>query len=217
MDQIKVVIVDDHPIVREGVRMVLANDGRIDIVGECGNVESTLAVLAAEKPDLVLLDLNLEGGSSLDHMESIVAASPGTRILILTGEVSEEANTRAAAGGACGLVMKSQAASSLLMAVKKVHRGEVWFDRAFTAKLLNDAKKRNLALDDAEASMQTLTRREREIITLIAQGLVNKDIAKQLLITEKTVRNSLTVIYSKLSCSNRLELALFAARHGLSS
>jgi RNA polymerase sigma factor (sigma-70 family) len=195
--------------------MTLENDPDITVAGEAGDIKQALELITAVLPDLVLLDLNLGADSSLDHMEQIVAACPTSKILVLTGVVDEESNGRAAAGGAHGVVLKSQAGHSLLSAVKKVNAGEVWFDRGLTARLFNQAQKKNHDNNRADRLIESLTARERQIVVLIAEGLVNKDIGKRLDISEKTVRNHLTVIYSKLHVSSRLELAILASQLGI--
>jgi two-component system, NarL family, nitrate/nitrite response regulator NarL len=134
---------------------------------------------------------------------------------MLTGLNDEEANKRAMLGGAHGLLLKTRAAETLLTAVKKVHSGEIWFDRTLTSRVLGDANRKSRDDRLEWQKINSLTAREREIAALIAEGLVNKDIAKRLFIAEKTVRNALTVIYSKLGVTNRLELAIYAAKNGL--
>jgi two-component system, NarL family, nitrate/nitrite response regulator NarL len=215
MEKIRVILVDDHGIVREGIRMVLENDDEIDVVGEAEDIASALTIMADLSPDLVLLDIDLGHQSSLDHLEQMVEASPQSRILMLTGLNDEEANKRAMLGGAHGLVLKNRASATLLTAVKKVHAGEIWFDRNLASKVLSDNNRRNRDERQQREKLNSLTPREREIASLIAEGLVNKDIAKRLSITEKTVRNALTVIYNKLGVTNRLELAIYASKNGL--
>ena len=215
MEKIRVILVDDHGIVREGIRMVLENDDEIDVIGEAEDIASALTIMADLSPDLVLLDIDLGHQSSLDHLEQMVEASPQSRILMLTGLNDEEANKRAMLGGAHGLVLKNRASATLLTAVKKVHAGEIWFDRNLASKVLSDNNRRNRDERQQREKLNSLTPREREIAALIAEGLVNKDIAKRLSITEKTVRNALTVIYNKLGVTNRLELAIYASKNGL--
>ena len=195
--------------------MVLENDEDIDVIGEAEDVETAVRLIADAAPDLVLLDIDLGRQSSLDHLEKITDASPGSRILMLTGLNDDDANKRAMLGGAHGLVLKTRASATLLTAVKKVHAGEIWFDRTLTSRVLSDNNRHNRDARVEWQKINSLTAREREIAELIAEGLVNKDIARRLYITEKTVRNALTVIYSKLGVTNRLELAIYASKNGL--
>jgi len=212
MEPLTIVIVDDHPIVREGVRMILENDPGMHVIGEAGSVSEACEVVKKTKPDVILLDINLGSESSVEHIGEIRACSVDSKLLVLTGMLDEESNTRAAENGAMGVVLKHQAATTLKNAIRKVNDGEVWFDRAFTARLIGNVAKRNTAEFESNYTMSTLTDREREIVELIVEGLVNKDIAKRLDISEKTVRNHLTVIYSKLGVSSRLELGMYISR-----
>jgi DNA-binding NarL/FixJ family response regulator len=215
-EKISVLIVDDHAILREGVRMILDNDKDITVAGEAANIEEACRMIDGSKPDVVLLDLDLGSESSLDHMDRLTCINDGTKILILTGVIDEESNRRAADGGARGVVLKNDAASSLLSAIKKVHNGEVWFDRAFTGQLIERAHKARVSREiQVLQPIATLTEREREIAIKIGEGLVNKDIGKALGISEKTVRNTLTTIYEKLGVEGRLELALFLSKSGI--
>jgi DNA-binding NarL/FixJ family response regulator len=214
---IRVLVVDDHAIVREGLRMILENDPQIEVVGEAGSNTDALAIVTQEQPDVILLDLDLAGESSLDILRDLRARSEPSRVLILTGVRDPQMHQRAVILGALGVLMKEQAGKTLLKAIRKVHAGEAWLDRTMTGSILNQLSRLNEARKDdpEDEKITSLTPREREIVALITQGLVNKDIAERLFIGEKTVRNNLTTIYSKLGVSNRLELAVYASRHGL--
>ncbi len=216
-DPIRVLLVDDHRLVREGIRMVLGNGDRIDVVGEAESIDKALTLIAETRPDMILLDLEVDKQSSLDRLAEIKAASPMSRILFLTGQMDEKTNERALLGGAHGLVLKNSASGTLLMAVKKVHGGEVWFDRKLTSRMLSESGTRDRNTQLEQQKINSLTKRELEVAMLIAAGHVNKNIAKHLFISEKTVRNHLTTIYSKVGVINRLELAIFASKNGLTS
>jgi DNA-binding NarL/FixJ family response regulator len=136
-------------------------------------------------------------------------------VLILTGVYDEELHKRAILEGARGILLKNQAGTTLIKAIKKVHLGEAWIDRTLTVKLLDEANKHSQLNREEQKKINSLTARECEIIKLIAEGLVNKEIARRLFVVEKTVRNHLTVIYSKLELTSRLELAVYASRNGL--
>lgn len=215
MEKIRVILVDDHSIVREGLRMVIENDSEIEVAGETENMTDALLLISREKPDVVLLDLDLGKESSLDTMQEIFKISENSRVLILTGVTDESQHKRAIEKGAQGILMKNHAGETLIKAIKRVQQGEAWLDRTLTAKILAEATKNKNLHDEENIKINSLTNREREIIKLIADGLVNKEIAARLFIGEKTVRNSLTVIYSKLEVANRLELAIYASHHGL--
>jgi DNA-binding NarL/FixJ family response regulator len=214
---IRVMLVDDHRLVLEGIRTVLGNGSLIDVVGEAQDLEKALVMISAQKPDMVLLDVEIGKVSTLERLEDIRAACPSSRILFLTGEMNEAMNERALIGGAHGLVLKECSSEVLRTAVKKVHNGEIWFDRKLTSRVLSDARKREKGDHEDQEKIHSLTKRELEVTRLIATGLVNKNIAERLFISEKTVRNHLTVIYSKIGVQNRLELALFASKNRLST
>ena len=212
---ITVAVIDDHGIVREGVRMILENDGGVDVVGEAEDLQQAIEMISRVTPDVILLDLTLGEDSCLDHIPTLMAASPASRILVLTGMTDADVAVRSATEGAHGIVLKSQAGEKLITAIKKVHAGEVWFDRSLTASIVREAGRRRDVSSDVERMISQLTAREREIVALVGEGLVNKDIAKRIGVTEKTVRNHLTTVYSKLHVTGRLPLALFAVQNNL--
>jgi DNA-binding NarL/FixJ family response regulator len=153
--------------------------------------------------------------SAVDSIQEILFASEDSRILVLTGIVDEKLHKSAMQNGAQGIILKNQAGVTLLKAIKRIHQGEIWLDRALTAKLLTEANKKNLLRYEQLKKINTLTVREREIIKLVAEGMVNKEIARRLFVNDKTIRNHLTIIYSKLVLSNRLELAIYASHNEL--
>jgi DNA-binding NarL/FixJ family response regulator len=212
---IKVLVVDDHSVVREGVRMVIDNDDHIEVIGEADDIVDTLKLVETKKPDVILLDLALMTGTSLPAIPKIRELHPPARILVLTGVVDEAIHRRALLLGAHGVLMKHQAGNVLLHAIKKVHGGEAWIDRHLTAKVLDDAAKREKSRSAIAQRFDTLTARERDIVKLIAEGHSNNHIGEKLKMSEKTVRNRLTVIYSKLEISSRLELALIVSREDI--
>jgi two-component system, NarL family, response regulator DegU len=215
MPTIRVIIIDDHSIVREGIRMIIENDDEMKVVGEAENMRDALNAISRERPDIVLLDLDLGKELSINYISDIFSACADSKVLILTGVIDEELHKRAMLDGARGILLKNQAGPTLLKAIKKVQQGEAWVDRTLTIKLLAEANKTSQFNRNEQKKINMLTLRECEIIKLIAEGLVNKEIAKRLFVAEKTIRNHLTVIYSKLEVSSRLELAIYAARHML--
>ncbi len=211
MEKITVILVDDHSIVREGLRMIIENDDQIEVVGESGDMDEAVKIIGRRKPAVVLLDLDLGSETSLDKIDQIFSASEASRVLVLTGVTDQEQHKLAMQKGAQGVLLKNNASRTLLKAIRKIHAGEAWLDRALTARLLAEANDRGGVGGGESSNLDTLTAREREIVDLISEGLTNKEIAARLFIGEKTVRNNLTVIYSKLGVSNRLELAVHAS------
>jgi DNA-binding NarL/FixJ family response regulator len=171
-----------------------------------------------EQPDIILLDLTLPGTDGIELIPELLALAKNARILVLTGVLDTEAHKRAVHRGAMGVVLKEKAADVLIKAIEKVHQGEIWLDRAMVANVVGDrsrfreVKKK----DDPEAAkIATLTEREREVIALIGEGLRNRQIADRLFISEGTVRNHLTTVFSKLEVSDRFELLIFSYRHSI--
>lgn len=213
---IRVLLVDDHVIVRTGLRLLIDSDPSCEVVGEASERTAALALATSTRPDIVLLDLDLGGENAIDFLPALLAAAP-VRVLILTGLRDQALHFRALRLGARGLLMKDRAAESLLKAIRKVHEGEIWLERAAMAALLASLTAAQHPPRPARdhAAIATLTTREREVVGLIAQGLRNRDIAERLFISETTVRHHLTSVFAKLDVPDRLALAVFALRHGL--
>jgi two-component system nitrate/nitrite response regulator NarL len=214
---VRIVIVDDHAVVREGLRMLIEAGGSMKVVGEAGNRAEALNLTARERPDLVLLDLDLGEESGLDFLPAILKASQETRVLVLTGLRDSETHLRAIRLGAMGVLTKENAAKVLVKAIEKVCTGEIWLQRATTAALLGQMRDANRPeqQDRETAKIASLTDKEREVVALVADGSSTGQIADRLFISEKTVRNHLASIYAKLEVRSRLELALYAGKHGL--
>ena len=217
VQRIRILIVDDHVIVRAGLRMLIENHEGLTVVGEAGTGTDALAITAREQPDIILLDLDIGGESGLDFLRDLLAAAPEARVLVLTGVRDPESHRRAVHLGAMGLVFKDKAAEVLIKAVEKVHAGEVWLDRSLTASVLSEMSQveKTREADPEADKIRSLTSREREIVGLVCEGLKNKQIGERLFISEATVRNHLTSILSKLELSDRFELALYSYRQHL--
>ncbi len=214
---IRVLLVDDHAIVRAGLRMLIGSEPGLQVVGEADGRASALDRAARLQPDIILLDLDLGGDSSLDFLPDLLANVPQGRVILLTGTRNPDEHVRAVRLGAMGVVLKEQAADVLVRAIQKVHAGEAWLDPTLTARLLTGMAPGRGAkqVDPETVKIAALTDREREVIALICEGLQNKTIGQRLFISETTVRHHLTSIFSKLGLENRLELVIYAYRHGL--
>jgi DNA-binding NarL/FixJ family response regulator len=199
--------------------MLIENNPDMKVVGEAAKCDEALEAAAREIPDVVLLDLDLGGSSGLDIIPQLVSLHERVRVLILTGVHEPELHRRAIRLGDNGIVMKAQAREMLIKAIRSVSHGEVWIDRGTTAILFQEARRgsEGQRLDTEAARIASLTPREREVVALIAQGFGTARIAKDLFISENTVRNHLASIFSKLMVSDRLEMATYAVRHGLAS
>ena len=213
---IRVLIIDDHELVRNGLRILLESQPGITVVGEASNAAEALANIISERPDIILLDLDI--ANDLDLLPELYRITPDARVIVLTGTRDSETHRRAVRLGAMGLVRKEQASEVLLQAIAKVHAGEVWLERTLVADVLGEITRGGLVqpADPEAIRIAALTPREREVITLVGQGLKNRQIAAHLCIAEPTVRHHLTSIFAKLNVVDRLELVIYAYRHGLS-
>jgi DNA-binding NarL/FixJ family response regulator len=217
---IRVLLVDDHAIIREGLRDLIATRPEMTVVGDAATRADALALARSERPDVVVLDLDLGADSGLRMIpELLEAAGPSTSIIVLTGVREVEKRDEAMALGARGVVLKEKGATELLSAIEKVHRtGECWFEPGAARRLLERQRTRGggAAEDPEAAKLATLTATEREMIVCIGDGLDNRQISARMHIAESTVRNSLTRIYDKLGIQGgRLGLLVYAYRHGL--
>lgn len=217
VNQIKVLLIDDHVIVRAGLRMLIENHVGMAVIGEAGTSSDALSIAAREQPDIVLLDLDMGAESGLDILPKLLGVAPTAKVVVLTGVRDVDAHRRAVHLGAIGLVFKDKAAEVLITAIEKVYAGEAWLDRALTASVLTEMAQTGGAkkADPGAGKIASLTERELEIVELVCEGLKNKQIGDRLFISEATVRNHLTSILSKLELSDRFEVALFAYRHHL--
>ncbi len=210
---IRIVIVDDHRVVREGLCMLIKTQDDMEVVAQAGTCASALEAIGREKPDLVLLDLDLGGINIVERLPEFLSVSKNTRVLVLTGVCDVRFHRRAVRLGAAGLILKDQAGDQVLKAIRRVHAGEAWVDRSMMASLLGEMS--GAPRDPEAAKIAMLSRREREVITVLCEGLNNQQIAERLFISDATVRNHLTSILAKLELSDRFELAIYSYRHGL--
>ena len=209
-------IVDDHPTMVWGLEQLIASQGmRMQVVATASTLDEALSKSEHYRPEVVLLDLDLDGRSALDILPALCRRSD-CRVLVLTAERQPHVLDQAVHLGACGVVGKDASAETLLKAIEKVHAGEVWLDRTSLARVLHGWQKR--PPPDAEQVRQaTLTQRERKIVQVIlaGHGAGNKVLAGRLFISEHTLRNHLSSIYHKLGVSNRMELYVYALKHRL--
>ena len=213
---IRVVLIEDHEVVRAGLRLLIESAAGFEVVGEAATHADALALAAREQPDIILLDLALGPENGLDLLPKLFTVAGLARVLILTGLSDVEEYREAILRGATGLMLKEQTPEVLLKAIEKVHAGEVWLDRAILASVLSEMVLGGARPANAEATrISALTEREREVIALIGEGLKNKQIGDRLSISETTVRHHLTSAFAKLGVESRLEMVIFAHRHGL--
>jgi two-component system, NarL family, nitrate/nitrite response regulator NarL len=211
---IRIMIVDDHAVIRAGLRMLIEQDPSMKVIAMVGNSTEAFERAMTDSPDIIILDLVLGEEDGLNLLPVLREKSPKSRVLVLTGVLNPDAHRAAIRKGAMGIVLKEHAADLLLKAIKKVHDGEVWIDRSMMGMMIQELSRPNQT-DPEAAKMGELTSREREVIELVGEGLKNKQIAERLFISETTVTHHLSSVFSKLDVSDRLELIIYAFRHGL--
>jgi two-component system nitrate/nitrite response regulator NarL len=210
---VRILLIDDHRVIRKGLRALLNDYPDFKVVGEAGSRAEALALVESERPNLVLLDLDLGSTTSLDFLSELLAIGHGLHVLVLTGVRDKELQRQAIQLGAMGIVLKDHAAEVLIEAIQKVNSGEMWLDRSTIVGMLGNTRRANA--DPERVKIAMLTEREREIISLLAEGLRNKQIGERLFISEITVRHHLTSIFNKLAVSDRVELLIYAYRNGI--
>lgn len=216
---IRVFLIDDHASILWGLeRLIQSGKPQMEAVGSANGCARALAMLDDAAPDVILLDLDLGRENGVDAIPQLLAKSTA-KILILTGVRDKSLHDKAVLAGARGVVEKEASAETILHAIAKVHEGQIWLDRAATGRIFSELSRQGTAQppDPEQQKIAALTDREREVIALTAQhaGATAKDIAQTLRISDHTLRNHLTSIYSKLGVANRLELFAYAHRHGL--
>jgi two-component system, NarL family, nitrate/nitrite response regulator NarL len=214
---IRVLLIDVHALVRAGLRLLLESQPGLTVVAEAANATEALVAAARERPDIILLDVDRGNDQDLTLLPELLSATPGTRVLILTDGRDAEVHQHAVRLGVMGLVVKESPPADLIHAIEKVYRGEVWFGPTLLARVLIALTRRDEPKAPTLEAIQiaTLTARERQVVTLIGEGLKNQQLAARLCISEATVRHHLTSIFAKLRVTDRFELALYAYRHGL--
>jgi DNA-binding NarL/FixJ family response regulator len=215
---IRILLVDDHAIIRDGLRDLIGSRPGMVVVGDAGTRTDALRLAADQQPDLIVLDLDLDGTSGLELLSELMETAKSASVIILTGTRDVEQRDRAMELGAKGVVLKENGAGELLNAIEKVHTtGDYWLEPGAAKRLLDRGRARDTEPPDPEAvKIRSLTPTESELIIYIGEGLDNRQIAARMHIAESTVRNNLTRIYDKLDISGgRLGLLVYAYRHGL--
>jgi DNA-binding NarL/FixJ family response regulator len=204
---IRVLIVDDHPVVREGLRVVLEDTKEMQVVGEVGSAEEALSAVERALPDIVLLDLELPGMNGVDAIPRFADAASHPRVIILTAYDTEERVLAALKAGAVGYVLKGAPAGEIAQAIRAVAGGGSYLTPRVAARVVAQVK--------APRRSGLLTARERQVLRLVARGRSNKQIARDLAITERTIKFHMTSIFNKLGADNRAQAIAIAAQRGL--
>lgn len=210
---LRILIVDDHEVVRLGLRALLDRHPDFTVVDEAGTAREALQKALLHRPDVVVMDIRLPGRSGIDACRDIVSQLPDTRVIMLTSYAEDELLFDAIEAGACGYVLKQIGSDDLIRAIEAVGRGEALLDPSVTRWVLE--RVREAARKDEAAAFAELTEQELRVLSLIAEGKTNREIARALYLGEGTVRNYVSSILSKLGVTNRAEAAAFAVRHNL--
>ncbi len=215
--KIRIVIADDHPIFRDGLRKLLALEDDFEVVAEARDGKEVLEVLELLEPDILLLDLKMPGLDGLSALQRLQNSRIKTKVIVLTASEDKNQFVQAMKFGTSGIVLKQTATELLIKSIRKVHAGEIWLDSHTTAAVMRQfsAPVEPLAPGMRDRERSPLSQREREIVSLVAQGFKNKEMAEKMFISEQTVKNHLHNIFDKLGVSDRLELALYAIHKNL--
>ena len=214
---IRIVILDNQSLVRVGLSFILENQAGLKVVGQAGDLNEALNIIASSKPDIVLFDYDPKNGFYFDVFPEIIRAWEQARWILVTGSNDHQTILQAVQHGVMGVVYKTQLPDVLIKAIRKVHLGEVWIDHSLVTNIVTGSfQSQSVSISDGEDSgISSLSDREREVILCIGKGLKNKQIANQLCIGEVTVRHHLTSIYGKLGVTDRLQLLIYAQNHRL--
>jgi two-component system response regulator DevR len=210
---LRLLVVDDHEVVRRGLVSLLDRRSGFEVVAQAGSVAESVAAAARYEPDLVIMDVRLPDGSGIEACREIRAARPETRVVMLTSYPDEEAVLSAIIAGASGYLLKQIRGRDLVSALEAVGRGESLLDPAVTEKVLE--RVRRVASGSATDELAELTAQERKILLLVAEGKTNKEIAADIFLSDKTVKNYVSSILSKLNLQRRTQAAAFVAKHRL--
>ena len=213
---IRLLLVDDHQVVRAGLRTLLEDEREIEIAGEAESVAQAIAEAGRLRPDVILMDLRLPDGSGIEACREIRESQPETKVIILTSYADEEAVFASILAGAAGYVLKQTRGSVLADAIAAAARGESLLDSAVTQKVLERMRKASEKKQQGDP-LDVLTEQERKILVLIADGKTNKEIAAEIFLSDKTVKNYVSNILNKLNLRRRSEAAAYIARHDATS
>jgi len=209
----RILLVDDHEVVRLGLKSLLEHHPQFEVIGEAGTAKEAIELVGRIKPDIVLMDIRLPGMSGIEACEEITHNFPETRVVMLTSYAEDEMLFSAIRAGASGYVLKQIGGDDFIRALVAVGRGEALLDPAVTQRVFQEVRR---AVKEEEASaFVNLSQQERHVLLLVSEGKTNREIAKALFLGEGTVRNYVSSILSKLGVSNRAEAAAYAVEHNL--
>lgn len=209
----RILLVDDHEIVRLGLKALLDRHPNFEVVAEAGTARDAVEKVEAFSPDVVVMDIRLPGGSGIEACEEISVRFPDAKVIMLTSYAEDEMLFSAIRAGAAGYVLKQIGGEDLIKAIEAVGRGEALLDPAVTQRIFQEVRK--AAKEEEASAFSALTQQEKHVLLLVSEGKTNREIAKALFLGEGTVRNYVSSILSKLGVSNRAEAAAYAVEHNL--
>jgi DNA-binding NarL/FixJ family response regulator len=210
--RIRIVIVDDHPVVVKGLQALLGAEPDLEVVATCRSGSAGLAAVSEHQPDIVILDIRMPGLDGFGTLRAMDRSTPSPRVIMLTAEIDEKATLEATHLGVSGIVLKDMPPHLLVEAVRKVHAGEIWVERRSIGRAMAGLAQRETALREFS---QVLTAREIEVVRMLARGLRSAGIAAEMHISEGTVKTHLHRVYEKLGVDGRVNLILLAREKGL--
>jgi DNA-binding NarL/FixJ family response regulator len=213
MKQLRIIIVDDHEVVRLGLRTLLDRHPDFTVIDEAGTAREAIQKTLHHTPDVVVMDVRLQGGSGIEACREIMGQAPDTKVIILTSYAEDELLFDAISAGAAGYVLKQIGGDELVRSIEAVGRGEALLDPSLVQKVF--ARVREAVRKEEAAAFTDLTDQELRVLAQVAEGKTNREIAKALYLGEGTVRNYVSSILSKLSLTNRAEAAAYAVEHSL--
>ena len=212
---IRILIVDDHTIFRDGLKILLNSEPGFQVIGEAGDGKQALKLVEELQPDILLLDLLMPNTSGLEVLQSLAESQSKVRTILLSGVAEGDDISRVFELGACGLVLKDSATSMLFKGIRAVMAGQYWIGRQGVSSLVQTLKHYKNSAAKKKPKNFGLTPREMEVVRAVVSGYPNKEIATRFSISEQTVKHHITNVFDKLGVYNRLELTLFAFHHGL--
>ncbi|KAF0108332.1 MAG: putative NarL family two-component system response regulator [Anaerolineaceae bacterium] len=209
----RILLVDDHEVVRLGLKSLLERHPQFDVVGEASNAREALEIVNNTHPDVVVMDIRLPGTSGIEACEEITGRFPDTKVIMLTSYAEDEMLFSSIRAGASGYILKQIGGEDLVRALEAVGRGEAMLDPTVTQRVFQEVRR---AVKEEEASaFAHLSQQEKHVLILVSEGKTNREIAKALFLGEGTVRNYVSSILSKLGVNNRAEAAAYAVQHNL--
>jgi len=214
LDELRVLVVDDHDLFRTGLRNLLAEEG-VNVVGEAENGETAIRLAADLAPDVVIMDLNMPGAGGVETTKRLASLAPLSRVVVLTISADDDDVMNAVMAGACGYLLKDSSIQELIAGIRAASEGESLISPQIAAKVLQRLRAQSKDVDAAATIRAELSDRELEVLKLIANGKDNAQIASELFISPKTVKNHISNILMKLQIENRIQAAVYAVRSGI--